>query len=152
MAISLRAPNTIHLSGPITVVADVPAGEAITPGHQVEFYSDAGTLKVRKNASATEIAIHAVALEQIELNKTIDDAYAAGDLVKVGILGPGSVWYALIASGQNISMAELLQPAGDGTMKSATATTAAANLGKTQSLTEAGAVTALTRIRAQVIQ
>jgi hypothetical protein len=152
MAITPRAPNTIHLSGPIHLVVDVPAGEAITPGHLIEMYLDGSTTKWRKNASATEIAAHAVALEQIEFNKTIDDDYVAGDLVRAGFLGVGAVFYPLIASGQDIVKCELLQSAGDGTMKAATATTADAGLGEFQALDGPGAVTALTRLRVQVIK
>jgi hypothetical protein len=116
----------------------------------VELHDDT-TLKVRANGSATEIAALAVALERNELNKTIDDAYAADDVVKFGYLGAGSVFYGLVPSGQSITFGALYQSNGDGKLKAATATTQAAMLGRFQSLDDTGAVTADTRLRVQVI-
>lgn len=152
MAITKRDPNTVYLAGPITRVDEFPAGEAITPGHLIELYDDSGTMKWRKHATSTEQVTLAVALEQGHFNLGVDDAYAAGDQVVAGILCPGSTFWGLIASGQDISSAELMQSAGAGLLKAATATTAAANVAKFQSLDNPGAVTELTRLRVQVIQ
>jgi hypothetical protein len=151
MAITKKVPNTIHLAGPMTKVDEQVAGVAITPGYLVEMYDDSDVLKWRPNASATEQATMAVALERVELNDTIDTAYAVGDAVKVGFLAPGSVFYGLIPSGQDIAVGELLQSNGDGLLKTATATTATANVARFQSLDDTGAVTANTRLRVQVI-
>lgn len=152
MSITKLNPNTVRLGGPKVIVNDLVAGVAITPGYLIEAYSDGGVLKVRPNASATEIAAHFIALEQTEMNKTVDDAYAVGDLVIGAFLAPGSTFWGLIPSGQNIAVGGLLQSNGDGKLKAATATTADANLGKYQALEASGAVTADTRIRVQVIQ
>ena len=151
MAITKRDPNTIHLAGPMIEVEEYVASAAITPGMLVELHDDSGTIKVRPNASATEFQAKTVALEHIALNKTVDDAYAIGDLVKVGYMGCGSVFWGLIPSGQNISGAELLKSNADGKLQSAGTTTAAANLGIMQSLSAPGAVTADTRLRVQFI-
>ena len=152
MAITKLNPNTIHLAGPKVLVDDLVAGGAITPGFLVEMYDDSGANKWRANASATEICAVAVALDRPELNKGIDDAYAAGDLVAVAFLAPGSVFYGLIPSGQDIANGDLLQSNGDGKLKAATATTQDAALGRFQALDNPGSVTADTRLRVQVIQ
>ena len=151
MSITQRRPNTIHLAGPKTTVNDYAASAQITPGMLVEMHNSSG-LKVRPNGSATEIQAIAVALEQIEMNKTVDDVYAIGDLVKFAFLAPGSTFWGIIPSGQNITQGALLQSNGDGKLKAATATTQAAGLGRFQALDSPGAVTADTRVRAQVIQ
>lgn len=151
MTLAARDPNTIWLGGPKVEENTYVAGEAITPGHLIELYNDGGTLKWRKNASATEIQAIAVALDQPELNKGVDDAYAAGDLVRAAFFAPGSKFWGLIASGQDIDPAELLKSAADGTLQTVGTSTADANLGHFQSLEDTGAVTALTRVRVQVI-
>lgn len=151
MAIAAKAPNTIHLSGPCLIDMQYPAGEAITPGHLVELYNDSGTIKVRKHATSTEVVTHAVALDLPEWNKTVDDAYAIGDQVKIGFMCAGCTWWGLLPSGQNIAPAAFLQSNGAGTLKAATATTAAANVAKFQALENIGAITVLTRVRVQVI-
>jgi hypothetical protein len=151
MAITKLNPHTIHLSGPCVLVNDLVAGVQATPGMLAEMFDVSGENRWRPNASATEYTALAVFLDFPEYNKGIDDVYAIGDLAKVAFLCPGSVFYALVPSGQNISNGELLQSNGDGKLKSATATTADANLGRFQALDNIGAVTADTRCRVQVI-
>lgn len=152
MAISKRNPTAICVFGDCShPVNDLAAGEAITPGHLVEMYDDGGVNKWRKHATSTEQVTLAVAMEQGEMNKGVDDTCAAGDLAKVWFLKPGDVFWGLIPSGQTIANAAKLQSNGGGTLKAATATTAAANVARFQSLDNLGAVTTLTRCRIQVI-
>ena len=152
MAITKRAPTSIVVFGDCShPVNDLAAGEDITPGHLVEMYDDGGVNKWRKHATSTEQVTLAVALEQGEMNKGIDYVYAAGDLCKVWFLKPGDVWYGIIPSGQTVANSAFLQSNGGGTAKAATATTAAANVARFQSLDNLGAVNALTRCRIQVI-
>jgi hypothetical protein len=152
MALTRKAPNTIHLGGPKVVVNEYVASAAITPGYLIELHSDSGTLSWRKNASATEQVTIAVALDAPMFNEGIDDDYADGDLVEAAYLQPGSVFYGLIPSGQDIAVGDFLQSNGDGLLKEATATTATANVAKFQSLDAPGSVTAETRLRVVVIQ
>lgn len=153
MSITERDPGTIWLGGPcITPVHTYPASEAITPGQLIHLFLSGGVLKWRKHNAAADIQPAFVALEQSEMNLGIEDAYAAGDLVKAAALGPGCTFYGLIPSGQDIALGDYLQSNGDGYMKEATATTAAANVARFQSLTAAGAVVAATRVRVQVVQ
>lgn len=151
MAITRQTPNAIHLGGPFVLVDDLVAGVAITPGMIVETYDDSGVNKWRPHASADEQPSIAVAINAAWLNKAITDDYAIGDLTAVHFLQPGSTFWAIIPSGQDISNAELLQSNGDGKLKAAGASTAGANVARFQSLDNPGSVNADTRIRAQVI-
>lgn len=152
MAITKRAPTSVVVFGDCShPVNDLAVGEAATPGHLAEMYDDGGVNKWRKHPTSTEQVTLAVFMEQGEMNKGIDDAYAAGDLAKVWFLKPGDVFYGLIPSGQTIANAAKLQSNGGGTLKAATATTAAANVARFQSLDNLGAVTTMTRCRIQVI-
>lgn len=146
MAITDRAPNTIHLSGEFELENTKVAGGAITPGMLVETYSDSGVRKYRAhNASAGTFAAKSFALEQIEWNLTISDAYAAGDVVKVGIFSPGAVVYALVPSGQNIVAGDTLESNGDGMLKEGTTAPVA------RALEDIGSVLVTTRLRVEVL-
>lgn len=124
MAITKYPPRTIHLAGRIERVNDIAAGAAITPGHLVERYNSSGTALYRKHATAGGPTVPAVALDQNMLNKDVDYAYAAGDLVEVGILPPGSTAWMLIASGENIVEGQKLESAGNGTLRALASGTA----------------------------
>src|SRR5678815_4786809 len=107
MAIQRLDPGTIFLAGDRTVINDLAASEAITPGHLVETFNNAGVIRWRK--ATTDIAgVAAIATEQSMLNKGVDDAYALNDLVEVSILHPGAKAWAFIASGQNVAAGVLL--------------------------------------------
>ncbi len=154
MAISKRPPNTIYLGGGAgpgggggyTLENTIMAGGAITPGMLVELYDDSGTPKYRAhNAAAGTFAAKAFALEQIEWNEGVDDAYAAGDVVKVGIMYPGSLVWALVPSGQNIVAGDRLESNGDGLLKEGTTAPVA------RAYETIGAVTVATRVRVEVL-
>lgn len=116
MSITRNAPNTIFLGGDRTQIGDLAASEAITPGHLVERFNSGGVIRWRK--ATTDIAgPPAIATEQLMVNKGIDDAYAADDLVEVSIGHKGANFYAIIASGQNVAAGVLLGSAGSGTLK-----------------------------------
>lgn len=119
MAVEIRDPNTIHLAGDVVLVNDIAAGEVITPGALVA--RSAGTYL--NHATAGAAAQPAFALEQDEINAgqradppvpAVDFPYASGDLIKVGNGRPGASFWALLASGQNISDGDDLFSAGTG--------------------------------------
>lgn len=121
MALSRRDPNTIPIR-PSQLPADriddtLPAIEAITPGMIVEHHDDSGTLKWGVHDTADDPATRAVALDRIEMNKGVDDAYAADDIVKVGYFKSGERFWGLIPSGQDITQGDHLQSNGDGKLK-----------------------------------
>lgn len=147
MPITQRAPNTIHLGGPCTVIDSFVAIEAITPGMLLEPHNNGGAFNWGVHDSADTVVFPIVALDRPELNKGVDDAYAAGDLVAAGHLTGGSTWWAIVPSGQNIAIAGLLQSNGDGKLKAhGTGTAIAYALEGT-----GGAVATDTRIRVGVI-
>lgn len=154
MALEKLNPRRIHLGGPLTTLDDFlhEASATITPGMLVELHDSSGETKVRPHNTDSEIVSLAVALDRPELNKEITDDYASGDVVKVGYLAAGSIFYGIIPSGQDISNGEFLQSNGDGKLKTASATTQDAALAKFQSLDNPGSVTSDTRLRVLVIQ
>ena len=153
MAITKYGPNTVYLGGGsqggdggITYINDIPAIEALTPGHLLELHDNSGARAWGVHDTADDPCPAIVALDQPFLNKGIDDAYAAQELVLAGALRPGSMFYGIIASGQDISIGERLQSAGDGTLK-----TAGSGDVRFVSHDGPGAVTVATRIRVEVL-
>jgi len=153
MPVTKNNPNTIHLAGPCYISSDdeTNCSVASKPGMLAEMVDSSGVNKWKPNASATEIPTLAVFLNSPESNIGIDTDYAIGATPKVGWLVPGSVFYGIVVSGENIDNCEKLQSNGDGKLKSATATTADAMLARFQALDDLGLVAADTRCRVQVI-
>lgn len=145
MSITRYPPNTIWLGGPRTEIGDIAAKEAITPGHLVERINTAGVWQWRKHATAGGDTTRAVATEQSMLNKGVDDAYAAGDLMEVSELAGGSNAWMLIASGQTIVYGQGLESAGDGTLRAIASGTMLFKA------LESKTATSLTRIRVEVV-
>jgi hypothetical protein len=117
-------PNTVWLGGSRTEVNDLSASESITPGMLVERFSSSGTPKFRKHATAGGNTAAAVATDATMLNKGVDDAYAANDLIEVSIGNKGCTFWMLIASGQNIAAGGKLESAGNGKLRALAAGTA----------------------------
>lgn len=149
MSITRYDPNTILLSdrGGAVRVNDIAASEAITPGHLIDRFNNAGVIRYRKHATASIAVPMTVALEQSMLNKGVGDAYAANDLVEAAVLNPGDTAWMFIASGQTIVAGNKLESAGDGSLKvfSAGVVLASALENKT------AAFTGLTRLRIEVV-
>jgi len=145
MAITRKDPNTIWLGGPYTPVGDLACSEAITPGHLIEKFNNAGVWRVRKH-TGTSLAGSMYATEQSMLNKGCADAYAANDLVEAVVGSPGTTIWAFIASGQNIVFGNDLESAGDGTLKVYNAGVKIASALETKAN-----VTVTTRLRIEVL-
>lgn len=146
MAITPLAPNTIWLGGPKTEINEFAAIESITPGMVLEYHNDSGILKLGVHDSADDPCEALIALNFPEMNKGIDDAYAAGDLVKAAHLQPGATFLAIIPSGQNISPGARLQSNGNGKLKAL-----GSGVSRFVALeSSGGAVTVDTRIRVEV--
>lgn len=137
------AKRVIKLLGEPIQDEDYKAAEAITPGMLMALNSSGDLIK----NTTTGRVIPRFALEREEMGKDIDDAYATGDTVKSGVFPPGTRVNALIASGQDLDVDEMVEAAADGTVR-ATATAANA-IGKSLDDT-GGTVTTLTRLRVQV--
>lgn len=156
MAITKRSPNTIYLGGGhgpggeggYTLVNDLVAIETITPGMLLEPHDDSGTSKWGVHDSVDDATVQPIiAMEQSEMNLTVDDNYAAGDLVKAAYGMPGSLWWMIVASGVTVANEGLLQSNGAGKLK-ALATGVARFRAKESS---GGALAADTRMRVEVI-
>jgi hypothetical protein len=145
MSITRFDPNTVFLGGKREQIGDLAASEAITPGHLVDRFNNAGVIRWRKHATASIACAKAVATEHAMANKGVDDAYAANDLVEVSILSPGAVAWMFIASGQTIVAGDKLESAGDGTLKKFAAGVVLF------SALEAKTATALTRLRVEAV-
>jgi hypothetical protein len=128
MTIQRFPPNTIYLGGDAgnapTIVADLAASEAITPGMLVERFANAGVNRLRKS-TLTGLANVLFALDHPMANKGVDDAYAAGDLVEMLVARPGDAVWALIASGATVAFGAPLSDAGNGYVKAASGVTIA---------------------------
>lgn len=129
MAIMRRDPNTIYIGGGgvqggmrggMTPVNDKVAVESITPGMLLELHDDSGVAAYGVHDSADDPVVPVtVALEDIPHNNGVDDAYADGDLVYAAVLHPGSLFWGIVPSGQNINIGDRLQSNGDGKLKAA---------------------------------
>lgn len=115
MSITKYPPNTVLLAGgpQPTIVNDIVASEAITPGMLIERFSDSGTPKFRKNATSGANG-STYAIEQSMLNRGVDDAYAAGDLVEAFVGKAGDTVWALVPSGTNVQAGAKMQADGAG--------------------------------------
>lgn len=130
---------------------DGVAAEAIKPGHLVD-----GVTSIVKHASAGGACPRTFAIEREELGAGIDDtykgtttiaaAYAVGDTVKIGSFSPGMRVLALVASGQNITINDRMESAGNGTMRKFNT---GVILGR--ALETLGAVVVETRLRMEVM-
>lgn len=93
------ARKVITLKGDPIVSEEFTADEALTPGHLLELTATG----VKKQTDDAANVARLVALERDELGKEIGDAYASGDVVKVGSFAPGMRAYMFIPSGQNLA-------------------------------------------------
>lgn len=153
MAVALNPPNTIYLGGGmnagdggITYINDKLAVEPITPGMLLELHDDGGTPAWGVHDTADDPCPVVVALEQVFLNLGISDAYADGDLVLAGALRPGSMFYGIVPSGQDLAIGARLQSNGDGKLKAA-----AGGDVRFVCHTDTGPVTEDTRVRVEVL-
>jgi len=137
------AKRVIKLLGEPIQNEDDKAAEAITPGHLVTFD---GSGNLIKHATAGGNAARTFALEREEMGDDIDVAYGINDTVKVGYFPPGTRVNALIASGQNLTKGDFLESAGNGGLRKFGSGTI---IGR--SLETTGAVTALRRLRTEVM-
>ncbi len=120
MAIPKTAPRTIILVNKDNcVMKELVAGGTITPGHLVDIAST-GKYVVHPDAKVRTAAIFAAEADLI--GKGIDDNYVANDNVYAWVCPPGTEVNALVAaSASAIVIGDLLESAGDGTLRKRTA-------------------------------
>ncbi len=106
--------RTIRLKNYANVIEEYVANAAITPGHLLQLLS---TDKVQKHANAGQNALVMFALEDELQGKGIDEDYSADAPVQCWIPQRGDQVYALLKDGENISIGDFLESAGDGTLQ-----------------------------------
>lgn len=95
------------------------AHEALKPGHFLELVQTTG--KVKKQTNTGKPGMLAFACEDSLQGKTVNDAYAEGDLVRYRIPKAGDKFYARLAAGATAVLAyDNLTVSSDGTVKKAT--------------------------------
>jgi hypothetical protein len=131
----MATPKTILIVGMNgTRIPEPIANETILPGCLIQHvgkHTDAisgmaaATLKVGLQASAGGYTYPLFALEADyvgtpgEATQRIDHAYVSGDHVHAYAAERGARIYAFLASGQNVSVGQLLQPAAAGQLRAA---------------------------------
>lgn len=109
--------NTIKAKRYLDIVNEEAAAEAITPGQLVELTS-AGTVQAHSTAGGD--AARRVAMENELEGKTLEDAYAADDQVFVWDVIPGEEVLVSIESGDDPSVGDKLESAGNGNVTTGT--------------------------------
>lgn len=104
------------------LVIEALAAAALSPGHLLERTS---ADKLQKNSAAGLQCQRIVAVEDELQGNDIDTAYASGALVRAESFLPGDRAYVYLKAGENVAIGAKLSSAGDGTLKAATAYTAA---------------------------
>ena len=119
-----QAPQVISLLGGIAgepiVEEALTNTSTIKPGHLVEKISNG---KIQEHSSAGGFAVKRFALENIANGKTIDDAYASGEIARFGTFQPGQRVNAFLpANAPAVVIEDKLSSNGDGTLRKATST------------------------------
>ncbi len=113
-------PNTIMLEvGTNPTIRERLAGGAINPGYLIEKNtSDA----VIAHATAAANAQKIIAIENVANAEGIDDAYVSGESTRCWYPRRGDLAYMLVAAAASaIVIGDVLESAGDGTVRIATA-------------------------------
>jgi len=98
-------------------------GAQVYPGELVEIYNDSGTLKIKPHSGAEQPAVKAFVLEDRNEGRTVDDAIAVGELAEVYFALPGDAIQARISNGQDVTIGNKVESAGDGRLQAFTADT-----------------------------
>lgn len=96
---------------------DEEASEVITPG---ELLETGGSNDLQLHSTADGNARKAFALPPIGVEasgKSIDEDYASGDTVRVGVPERGALVYAWLDAGENVAKGAALSSAGNGALK-----------------------------------
>lgn len=106
--------NTILVQHFTPIRKEKKAAAAITPGHLLERTS-ADKFQVHSTAGGNAQMIFAC--EDELQGKDIDTAYAADAVVLANVCRAGDEVFALLKDGENVSIGDYLESAGDGTLQ-----------------------------------
>jgi len=105
--------RTVVLKGD-PIRKEIKAGGAITPGHLVER-NTSGNVVVHPTAGGNYSPTFAI--EDSLQGKEITDAYATNNRVQVAFLSSGMEVAAILTTSQTIVIGDLLESAGNGTVR-----------------------------------
>jgi hypothetical protein len=125
-------PNTIILRGDSFTRREEPANTTITPGMICDF---AANDRLIPHGTSGGYAPRLVALECDAIGNGVSDNYASGDRVFLADCAPGVVFWAHLASGQNVARGAYLMSDGAGFLTARTST----NIGIAQADEDANA-------------
>jgi hypothetical protein len=106
--------NTIILKDYLHVFEEYEAAAALSPGMLVEL-TTAG--KIQKHSGAGRTALPMFPIEDALQGKTIRDAYAAGDKVRVWIPQRGDIVYGLLADEESVVIGDYVESNGLGYLR-----------------------------------
>lgn len=112
-----RVANRIVLIGSDSRHEEYIAAVPLLPG---ELLVRNSSNQVSPHATAGGVAERFIALEDALQGRTIDHAYAAGDLVAVGVMNPGDKVQARLDAGENVIIGDQLSSAGNGKFQKVT--------------------------------
>jgi len=140
----MAAKRTISLRVGIPHIDETAkAAVALTPGHHLAYDTNGDLVK---HATSGGYGARMVAMERDEMGDDIDDNYAVGDTVKVGLFRQGDKVLMLMPSGQSFKRGDILMSDGAGRVTARTST----NIGLWMA-DETIAATADTRVKVVVI-
>lgn len=105
--------NTIKLKKYLDIIEEKVAAAAITPGMLIELTSTDTKVQAHSTAGGNAIPTR-IALENELEGEDIDTAYATDDVVQTWIPQRGAVAYMILADGENVSIGDPLESAGNG--------------------------------------
>ena len=109
------AQNTIKLKKYSDVIEEYEAGGTITPGMLLKLNSSGKV--VAHDSAGGNVNVVMFALENALEGKGIGDNYSSGDQVQVWIPYRGDEVYAILKDGENVSVGDPLESAGDGSLQ-----------------------------------
>ena len=109
------AQNTIKLKKYSDVIEEYEAGGTITPGMLLKMNSNGKV--VAHDSAGGNVNVVMFALENALEGKGIGDNYSSGDRVQVWIPYRGDEVYAILKDGENVSVGDPLESAGDGSLQ-----------------------------------
>jgi hypothetical protein len=107
--------NTVKIKKYLDVIVEYVAAATITPGMLLEITS-AGKVQAHSSAGQNVLG-HIVALEDELQGNGIDDDYSADDPVQCWVTQRGEVAYMLLEDGEDVSIGDALESAGDGRLQ-----------------------------------
>ncbi len=146
MAITMLTPGTVYLGGEKTDVCDKAASETITPGDLIDLFNSSGTIRFRKQATASIGTPVIIAKEASMLGRSWSDTYVVNDLMEAFVCQPGCTFMGWIESGQNLVAGNKVEANGSGGFKVYSSGVALATVQE-----NTGAVTVRTRVRLEAM-